>query len=529
MPRILSLLLAGVLALSAQPLFELSKNNKDLLRVATLFTAHAVRDHLSAPAGLDSAVRWCKDTGITHVYLETVRMDYQAERDALVRARDRFSREGFDVSGCVTTKSPWCYSDPANLSRLREIFEFTAGLFDHVIIDDFFFTACECDRCRRLKGARSWSEFRRDLMLEASKEHVLEPARKVNPNVVVNLKYPLWYENYHERGYDVIRQTELYDEIFVGTETRDWGGPRGDRKPQYQAYFLMRWLGGIGGEKTKGGWFDYIDTTEDTYVEQAWQTVLADAPEIFLFTYHRLLEGGGAANVRRFRKELPGIFELAELVRGKPIRGVTAVKPPHSNGYVKPDSSGLDADGYVFSLAGMIGLPLVPRAEVDTNAPSALFSMHALADSEFPVKLRRMLDGKKPVAVTDGLASQLAPALLNHPSLMVLPVGDRCTNLLYLGPAEMNAIRDHLLAPFGMRFNAPGSVALYLYGGDLVVIENFNTAPVRSAVLEFDGPVTAAKALALPKEANVAIEIRGNSVHLSELAARSLVALRINR
>ena len=41
----------------------------------------------------------------------------------------------------------------------------------------------------------------------------------------------------------------------------------------------MRWLGGIGGSKCGGGWYDPYGTTEHTYIEQARQTVLAGAKE----------------------------------------------------------------------------------------------------------------------------------------------------------------------------------------------------------------------------------------------------------
>ena len=52
----------------------------------------------------------------------------------------------------------------------------------------------------------------------------------------------------------------------------------------------MRWLGGIGGAKCGGGWFDPYGTTEATYLEQARQTVLGGARESMLFCYGSLLQ-----------------------------------------------------------------------------------------------------------------------------------------------------------------------------------------------------------------------------------------------
>ena len=41
-----------------------------------------------------------------------------------------------------------------------------------------------------------------------------------NPSVRFD-DYPQWYDRFHERGYEVTRQTEDFDRIWVGTETRD--------------------------------------------------------------------------------------------------------------------------------------------------------------------------------------------------------------------------------------------------------------------------------------------------------------------
>src|SRR4030042_1279264 len=153
------------------------------------------------------------------------------------------------------------------------------------MIDDFLFTDCECDQCKTARGDKSWADYRCDLMVQVGRERILGPARAVNPNVKVIIKYPQWYDNFHNRGYEVVRQSADYDRIWVGTETRDPDNQRWGRKAQYEAYYIMRWLGEIGGAKTGGGWFDPYGTTENTYVEQARQTVLADAKAMLLFCY----------------------------------------------------------------------------------------------------------------------------------------------------------------------------------------------------------------------------------------------------
>ncbi|MFQ6097421.1 MAG: hypothetical protein ACE5O2_06785, partial [Armatimonadota bacterium] len=361
----------------AADMWNLANRNADLLRFSTLFTAQNVRDHLSTAAGLHEAIEWCKATGITHVYIECYRSRYRAERPALENARDAFRREGFLVSGCVTTtnvgktSTGWklidCYTDEATRRNLADVFAYAASMFDEIMIDDFLFTDCQCkDLCVPARGDRSWAEYRCDLMLDVSRRFILEPARRVNPDVKIIIKYPQWYDNFHQRGYDVLRQTEAFDKIWVGTETRDYTDERWGGTVQYEAYFIMRWLGVIGGDKCGGGWFDPYGTTENTYVEQARQTLLADAREALLFCYGALQERTGPADVRKFRAEVPGYFELAKMVRGQPIAGVHTCKPPNSDPGPEPR---------VFDFVGMLGFPLDPRPEVDATAKTAFFSM----------------------------------------------------------------------------------------------------------------------------------------------------------
>ena len=252
---------------------------------------------------------------MTKVYIETFRSDYLAPRETLQRAKERFLAAGFDVSGCVTTtivgkkSTGWniisCYTDSGTQDHLREIFEYTAELFDEIMIDDFWFTDCQCDECDTARQSKTvtigdktypvtgdtWEDYRCELMVQLSRDRVLAAAKRVNPKATLIIKYPQWYDRFHERGYEVVRETADFDRIWVGTETRDYDDARWGGTPQYEAYFIMRWLGGIGGEKCGGGWFDPYGTTEKTYIEQARQTVLAGAKESLLFCYGALLTG----------------------------------------------------------------------------------------------------------------------------------------------------------------------------------------------------------------------------------------------
>jgi len=236
---------------------------------------------------------------------------------------------------------------------------------------------------------------------------------------------------------------------------------------------------------------------------------------MLLFCYGALMRNTGPANVRKLRAEIPGLFELARLVRNKPIRGILAPKPPNSDAY---------DEQYVFDFVGMLGLPLVPTAEIGTDAEAAFFSVHALKEPGFSGKLKTMLDAEKPVLITDGLAKRLNNISTDDENLTVLKVSGNPRSLLKLNRRQLNPVRNKLLAPFGIRFDAPNKVALYLIGGNCLVVENFNDEPV-DVSLEFSKPVKARKALVLPPEGNVEFSWGRRKLKFTEVTPRTLVAV----
>jgi hypothetical protein len=509
----------------AQSLWDLANQNKGLLKISTLFTAQNVRDHLSGEQGISDAIAWCKKTGVTRIFIETYRDNYTAEQKVLQNAKAKFEAEGFEVSGCVTTtrigksSKGWngisCYTNKETQDQLQKIFEYTSSLFDEIMIDDFLFTDCQCDECKQARGDKSWADYRNDLMVRVSRDRILAPAKKFNPNARIIIKYPQWYEEFHNRGYEVLRQTADYDKIWIGTETRDFDNQRWGGKVQYEAYYIMRWLGEIGGAKTGGGWFDPFGTTENTYLEQARQTVLADAREMLLFCYGALLRDTGPVNVEKLRAEIPGLFKLAGLVRDKPIKGVIAPKPPNSDAF---------DEQYVFDFVGMLGLPLVPTAEINAEAEAAFFAVHALKEPDFTGKLKRMLAAGKPVLITDGLAKRLDGVDLESENLSILKVKGSPRSLLELTRQQLKPIRDKLLAPFDIKFDAPNKVALYLIGENCLIVENFNDESI-DASIEFSRPVKARKTLVLPGDGNVDFSQSGGKLTFTKISPRTLVAV----
>ena len=388
---------------------------------STLFTAQDVRDHLSTEKGRAEALEFCRKMGISKVYVETFRDGYQADAPALKTARDFFRQAGLKVSGCVTTtgvgkvSTGWevavCYTNRKNQDRLESIFRFTAGIFDEIMIDDFFFTECECSECAAAKGSLSWRQYREKLMLEMSRDRVLGPARQVNPNVKIILKYPQWYDGFQDRGYIVDKETALFDRIWVGTELRDPSSDEWGHKQQYEGYFIYRWLTDIGGAKTGGGWFDPFGTNPTIYLDQALVTVLAGAPETFLFHYGSLISPEYKAQAEAFAARRPEFEDLAKLVSG--WGGLLTYKPPSS----EPGN-----EQFIFDQIGMLAIPLAPMARFPERARAALFTAHSLEDTEFVPKLVGFLNAGGTAFLSEGLAHRLNgdPRLPSPDSLELL-------------------------------------------------------------------------------------------------------------
>ena len=397
-PATLAVLLLGSVLLAPRPLAA--------VEWSTLFTAQDVRDHLSAEPGRQEALEFCRKMGITKVYIESFRDGYQAEEATLKAARDFFRQAGLKVSGCVTTtgigkpSTGWdvavCYTHRPNQERLASIFRFTAALFDEIMIDDFFFTDCECAECAAAKGALSWRQYREKLMLEMSRERVLGPARAVNPHVNVILKFPQWYDRFQDRGYVPDQEAALYDRIWVGTELRDPSSDEWGHTQQYRGYFLYRWLSDVGGAKTGGGWFDPYGTTPTLYLDQPLTTILAGAPEVFLFHYGELNSPEFRAQAEALASRRLSYESLAGFVSD--WGGLAAYKPVSS----EPGD-----EEYIFDAIGMLGIPLAPAAHFPEGARAALFTVHALEDVQFVSKLTRLLAAGGTAFVSQGLAHRL--------------------------------------------------------------------------------------------------------------------------
>lgn len=373
---------------------------------STIITAQTVRDMLSTPQGREQALQFCHRLHIKKVYIEVFRDGYEADPGTLRTARDFFRRAGFEVSGAVATtaigkpstgsKIVACYTNQANQRRLAHIFHDAASFFNEIIIDDFFFTDCQCSECAAAKGRLSWQQYRKNLMLRVSRDDVIGPARQANPGVHIILKYPQWYDKFQDRGYSVSAETKLYDRIWVGTELRDPSSERWGHKQQYLGFFIYRWLHDIGGQKTGGAWFDPYGTNPVLYLDQAYISVLAGAPEILLFNLGTLDSAQYAGQVNALISREDNLDVLSKLVGD--WRGIPAYKPPSSDPGTEPD---------IFDQIGMLAIPLLPTSNFPAQAQVAFFADYALADANFVPELTRFLDRGGTALVTEDLARRL--------------------------------------------------------------------------------------------------------------------------
>lgn len=393
-------------ALLACAVFAGVSTSASAVKWSTIFTAQTVRDRLSTPQGRKQALDFCHRMHISKVYIEVFRDGYEANPATLRTAKAFFTHAGFHVEGAVcttrlgkpSTGSPIvaCYTNQANRQHLARIFHDAASMFNEIIIDDFFFTDCECSECAAAKGNLSWPQYRKKLMLAVSRDDVLGPARAANPRVKIILKYPQWYDHFQRNGYSVVAETALYDRIWVGTELRNPSSQKWGHQQQYMGFFIYRSLSGIGGAKTGGAWFDPYGTNPTFYLDQAYVSVLAGAPEILLFNYGDLNSPRYIAQSNALEAAEPGLDQLSALVGG--WRGIPAYKPPSSPPGDEP---------HIFDKVGMLGIPLLPTARFPKNARAAFFADYALADANFVPELLQFFSRGGTAFVSEDLAHRL--------------------------------------------------------------------------------------------------------------------------
>ncbi len=342
-----------------------------------------------------------KHLKISKVYLETHRGNSDVEKEKILKVKEFFEKEGIKTSGGITTTillendefkdlrifNTFCYTNPEHLKKLVEIVEFTASIFDEIILDDFYFTSCRCPLCIEKKGGLSWEEFRLNLMASISEEYVVKPAKRVNPEVKMIIKYPNWIESYQETGYNPRAQAEIFDYVYTGTETRN---PLFTQQhlPRYLSYSLMRFFDEVKPGKNLGGWFDSFDCIYNIghYLEQAYLTLFSRTEEITLFDFRSLRNSVFIPPLGHQLGLLDSI--LGEL--GNPS-GIPVYYPFNSYG-----------EDHLYDYLGMAGIPLYPTPYFPEDSDLIFITANSVKDKDILYKLKKCLLTGKNIVMTSG-------------------------------------------------------------------------------------------------------------------------------
>lgn len=389
--------------------FHFAKQYQDDLTLSVYITAHLVERLLSTPEGRREATSLMMANGITKAYIEVYRGGLVVSTDLLTEVTKYFKQNGFEVVGGIATVpggdigvrgegdlGGWFnWQNQKTQQDMKSVMLDAAPIFDTFIIDDFLCTEDTSLESMTAKGDRSWSEYRRQMLTDLATSIFIEPARSVNPDIHMIIKYPQWYDRFHMFGYDVESGPRLFDEVWVGTETRGQYTQRFGFVPPYEGFVNYSWIKSMAGKKIGGAWFDYIDCDALDFVEQAYQSVLAGANELVIFNYGSFVNGHPGHHL--LRMDFEKLARLAKAIKTTPIHGIAGYKPPSS------DAGG---DTYIMDFVGMLGIPLLPTAHYPESAETIFLPTQAAAD---PVIVDKVLashrQGKRIIMTAGFLAN----------------------------------------------------------------------------------------------------------------------------
>lgn len=351
-----------------------------------------------------------KYIGLDKIYLETHREDIDIDKEQIVMIKNFLESKGVEVSGGITTVTPdfegaqggkrrlfntMCYTDSAMREKVKEISEYTASLFDEVILDDFYFTNCSCESCIKEKGDRDWVNFRKELMMDVSKNLIVNPAKKVNPKVKMVVKYPNWRESYHFTGYLPKEEQNIFDATYIGTETRS---PKyaDQHLPEYLSYSLVRYMENAWPGKNGGGWFDIFQCwSSDRYLEQGYLTAFAKAKELMHFEWSNLIDnrfvGGMGIQLKKIDDMLDDV--------GNPTGVAT---------YIPYESSG---ENHIEMRLGMIGIPIEATPNFPSNKKNILLTESSAYDKDVVKKLSEYVKNGGEAVITTGFLKKCGDEL----------------------------------------------------------------------------------------------------------------------
>ncbi len=389
--------------------WKLANDKKSSLRLSTYVTAHTVEQMFRTEAGKREVLSLLRCYGITKVYLEVYRGGLVIDPELIEPSVKFLEENGFEVAGGIATvpgndfgvkqEGPlgWFnWQNEKTQEDLRRVIEDSAPFFDSFIVDDFLCTSDTSLESKAAKGERSWSEYRRALLTDLASSVFINPAKEKNPGIKMIIKYPQWYDRFHIFGYDIIAKTELFDGIWVGTESRGQYTQRFGFVQPYEGFVNLRWLNSFAGEKAGGSWFDHIDCTDRDFVEQAYQSVLAGSTELIIFSFDSFISGHPGHHL--LMQDFERLVSLAEEVASGPVEGPAGYKPPNSDA---------GSDLYLFDYVGMWGVSIVPESSYPEKSKVVFLPTQAASDDNIYERVKESLDNGSKVVMTTGFLSKV--------------------------------------------------------------------------------------------------------------------------
>ncbi len=446
------------------------------LKVSVYATAGGIEKLLATPEGRTQAAAAMHKLGVTRVVLEGRRGDEYVSPETLKALRGQLGALGFATTGGIATVPgehfgqrqeghlAWLnWEAEATQKGIETFFRENAAVFDELVLDDFFCTSDTSALSEAARGNRDWGQYRRDLLDGLLQSKVIGPAREVKPGIRLVIKYPQWYDLFHTYGYDPAKSSQFFNGVWVGTEVRNPKTQRMGFVQPTEGYMNYRWLSDVSHGRTEAAWFDHIECTAQNFVDQAWQSVLAGAPELMLFNLIDVVEGHPGHSL--FIRDLPALRDTARRVRGKAIQGVAYYKPPNS----EPGDN-----RYLMDYLGMLGIPVVPVAEYPMESEAVILGVQAAHDPALLEKVRAHQKRGARVAMTASLMDRItAPAGVVRLDLHTFSDQDFIdANEWLLAPKELAMMKmsreeaDALRKSIGVPLSAPGGIAYYRFGND---------------------------------------------------------------
>jgi hypothetical protein len=511
------------------------------VKYSIFFTSGDVERLVGDDASFKKTMAYFAPINISKVYLEGKNRGNE-DVGLMKKVAERFRAMGIVAAGAMVPTSdkggPCCYNDPDDMATLERRMRAQASVFDEIILDDWLFTICTCEKCLEGRGNMSWADYRTKLILEKAKKYIIDPAKEVNPKVKVIIKYPDWYEGHRQNGYDVFNETNMFDKMAVGIETRI-PETQDQHIPIYSGYIFQKWWSSVEQSKWIGSWLDNYGMKGgwNEYNAQVWQAILAKTPEVILWCADQLVPPNPSSDVYPyFVKMLPQFDKVAGMLKGE-SRGVPIYLPYGSTGEYN-----------IFGYLGMAGIPLEPVAQFPSEGKSAIFTLHSMKDPQLADKMIKRLKDGNDVFMTWSLWKKLQDSefknslslnpddgyvtatqfriregwnqkeykstkaisfprietttwpyvrdvavveegydlglLLNAPyfkgNIYVLNMPDNSYDLLQLPTEVLNMIRNAFSKELGFTLQSQGKVSMYLFGKNQYVLYNMgdNEAPV---------------------------------------------------